>query len=242
MPQQLSCLANNAAKPFAKHFMNLGFGTEIIYSFVIILASLMIYFGTKELYELSSHKGIKYFRLAFLFFAIAYFFRSFIKFALVYFNTGAILDICPRTMGPLAGHLTLFIFMYFSTMAIFYLLYSVMWKKWNSNTNRLYLFHLLALALSTIILLSRNPLVHFLVNLVLLIFVILVVYIAHNEKKSKLKHNNLYTIYILLFIFWIINILNILIPKFFQTSKLFIYLASIGIFLTILYKVLKKTG
>ena len=202
----------------------------------------MIYFGTKELYELSSHKGIKYFRQAFLFFAIAYFFRSFIKFALVYFNERAILDICPRTIMPTINHITLFIFMYFSSMAIFYLLYSVMWKKWNGNPNKLYLFHLLAIALSIIMLVSRNPLVYLLVNIFLLGFVIMGVYISHNEKKSKLKHNNLYTIYILLFIFWIINILEILIPKYFQTSKLFIYLASIGVFLTILYKVLKKSG
>ena len=34
-------------------FMGIGFGTEIMYSFVIIICSLMIYFGTKELYELS---------------------------------------------------------------------------------------------------------------------------------------------------------------------------------------------
>ena len=65
---------------------DLGIGSEIIYSFVIIVCSLMIYFATKELYELSKHKGIKYFRLSFLFFAIAYFFRSFIKIVLFYFD------------------------------------------------------------------------------------------------------------------------------------------------------------
>ena len=51
-------------------------GTELIYSFVIIICSLMVYFGTKELYELSSYKGIKYFRQAFLFFAISANFSS----------------------------------------------------------------------------------------------------------------------------------------------------------------------
>jgi len=45
--------------------MNAGISGEIIYSFVIIVCSLMIYFGTKELYKLTSHKGIKYFRLSF---------------------------------------------------------------------------------------------------------------------------------------------------------------------------------
>ena len=50
--------------------ITLGIGAEIIYSFVIIVCSLMIYFGTREIYNLSSYKGIKYFRQAFLLFAI----------------------------------------------------------------------------------------------------------------------------------------------------------------------------
>ena len=63
----------------ARNLINPSFGTEIMYSFIIIMCSLIIYFSTREMYELSSYKGLKYFRLAFLFFAVAYFFRSFIQ-------------------------------------------------------------------------------------------------------------------------------------------------------------------
>ena len=224
------------------HLMNMGLGTELIYSFVIILCSLMIYFGTKELYELSSHKGIKYFRQAFLFFALAYFFRSFIKFVMVYFNVGAILDISPRTFGFAFGQITLFIFMYFSSMAIFYLLYSAMWKKWNGNSKKIYLFHLLAIILSFSILLSKNALAYLGINLFLFFIVLFIIYISHKNKKKKSKGHNLHVIYILLSFFWILNIIDILIPEFFQTFQLFIYVASLVIFLIILYKVLKKTG
>ena len=80
------------------HNLIQGIGTELIYSFVIIVSSLMIYYSTKEMYELSSYKGIKYFRQAFLLFAIAYFFKSFIKILLVYFGTSRILDINIRYM------------------------------------------------------------------------------------------------------------------------------------------------
>ena len=69
----------NNMEQFIGEFISLGMGAELIYSFVIILCSLLIYFETKELYELSSHKGIKYFRRSFLFFGIAYFVRYFIK-------------------------------------------------------------------------------------------------------------------------------------------------------------------
>ena len=128
--------------------MNLGIGTEIIYSFVIIVCSLMIYFGTKELYRLSSHEGIKYFRLSFLLFAFAYFFRSFIKIILFYFDKQEI-----RTILPLFGNLTLFIFVYFSVMAIFYLIYSVMHKRW-TRSYAIYLFHGIAIVISLIMTLS----------------------------------------------------------------------------------------
>ncbi len=214
-----------------------GFGAEILYSFIIIACSLMIYFGTKELYELSSHKGIKYFRLAFLFFAFAYFSRSFIKFIITSFDIKIISDISPRALGAVFGTITIFIFMYFSAMAIFYLLYSVMWKKWKSKT--IYNFHALALIMASATVILRTPLIYLAINLILLFFVTLTYYIS---RKQSHKKNSLHIIYILLFIFWTINILDILIPNFFQSVQLFIYLASSGVFLAILYKVLKKTG
>ncbi len=224
--------------PFIQELATVGLGTELIYSFVIIVCSLMIYLGTKQLYELSSHKGIKYFRETFLFFAIAYFFRSFIKFILLYFNIREIHEFSPIIFG----NATLMIFMYFSSLAIFYLLYSVMWKKWNGNSNKMYLFHVLAFIISLSIILSRNSLIYLGVNVLLFIIVLIAVYISYKDKKKKKRGHNLYAIYLLLSFFWILNIIDILIPKFFQALQLFIYTASMFIFLMILYKVLKKAG
>jgi len=224
-----------------RDLFGLGFGAELFYSFVIIVCSLMIYFGTKELYELSSYKGIKYFRQAFLFFAIAYFFRSFIKFVIAFFNIKGILEFSPVAFIA-GGSLTLFLFMYLSAMAIFYLLYSVMWKKLGGNSNRIYLFHGIALLMALVSVLSRNPLVYLSLNIFLLFIVIFVVYISSQNKKGKGKGHNLHVIYLLLSLFWILNIIDTLIPEFFRGFQFFIYLVSTGIFLLILYKVIKKTG
>lgn len=212
-------------------------GTEILYAFVIILCSLMIYFGTKKLYELSSHKGIKYFRLTFLFFALAYFFRSFIKIILIDSTLGISNQLSQIIFGPLI----FMIFMYFSAMSIFYLLYSVMWKKWDKNPNRIYLFHLLAAAIAITCTLFHNSLIHFLINIILFIFIIFVVTIAKKHSKKKKGFNTFY-IYVLLLAFWIINLLDLLIPSVFYGLQIFIYLASMSIFLAILYKVLKNIG
>jgi hypothetical protein len=227
-----------APPPFIQNLMALGTGTEVLYSFVIIVCSLMVYYGTRELYELSSYKGIKYFREAFLFFAIAYFFRSFIKLGLMYLDLDNVFSFSPRIFAPL----TMFIFIYFSSMAIFYLLYSVMWKKWNGSSKKIYLFHLLALIISFIVILTNNRFIQLAVNLFLLLFVLFIVYISYKDSKDKKKGYNLYVIYVLLSIFWILNIIDIIIPKFLETINLIIYLASTGIFLLILYRVIKKTG
>jgi hypothetical protein len=217
--------------------MQASLGIEVIYSFVIILCALLIYFGTKELYNLSSHKGIKYFRLAFLFFAISYFFRSLIKFVMLVFAPRQIMNFSPMLFGPIS----LFFFMYFSSMAVFYLLYSVLWKNFEENKNKIYLFHALATAISILSLLFNGLLSYLILNLFLLIFITIVFFISHRDVKKK-KKSNLYAIYVLLFIFWILNLLDILIPNIFQTFQIIIYLASITIFLLILYKVLRKVG
>ncbi|MBS3143773.1 hypothetical protein J4446_02780 [Candidatus Woesearchaeota archaeon] len=205
-----------------------GFETEMIYSFVIILCCLMIYFGTKNIYKLSSYKGINYFRSAFLFFAIALFFHSFIKFILFYFKFGRIIDFR-------FGAIPMFLFMYFSLISIFYLIYSIVWKKWRNI--RVFHFHIVALIISLISILFRTPDLYLLLNLLLFIFLVVIVYNLYKKSKNK----NLYLIYSLLLIFWILNIIDVMIPNFFQ-FQIIIYLASLTIFMAITYKVLKKIG
>jgi len=211
---------------------SVGFGTEVLYAFVIIAVSLIIYFSTREMYQLSKHKGIKYFRLAFLYFAIAYFFRTFILFIIRYLNIGRILDFSPRLFGPI----TMFIFMYASSMAILYLLYSLIHKKLGEN--KLILFHIIAIAISAVTVFTRNIGILLWIQILLMLLVIIIGYQSY--KKSD-KNKSLYIIYILLFIFWMLNILDIIIPDFFRLTKLFIYLVSVGLFLIILHKVSRKT-
>lgn len=208
-----------------------GLQLEIFYSFIIIACSLMIYFGTKKIYELTGHKGIKYFRLSFLFFAIAYFFRSFIKFIVIYFSSERILEIPPQIFGEI----TLMLFIYFSSMAVFYLLYSVIYKK--IKMKKAYL-HLVAIIFAIVVIVTINPFVYLIINLILLFILSLTVYLS----RSKSKKSNICADYILLFIFWALGTLDILIPTFLKTFQLIIYLSSSGIFLVILYKVLKRAG
>ena len=220
--------------------LSVGMGTEMIYSLVIILCSLGIYFGTKELYVLSSHKGIKYFREAFLFFAIAYFFRSFIKFVVMYFNVG-IFDFRPEGVGILVGPVSLFVFIYLSSMAIFYLYYSVSYEKYKNDKRIIYFFNLFSFILSVYVLIGGTNWAYLLVNFVLFAIALKTLDIAAKNKHNKSK-NSLYIVYLLLPLFLTFNIVDILVPDFFRAFQFLVYVVSIGIFMAIEYNVLRRTG
>lgn len=218
--------------------INLGIGSEIIYSFVIIFCSLMIFFGTREIYRLSSYKGLKYFRFAFLFFAIAYLVRLAIEFVVATFDVHEIFEIYPL----LLGYAALFVFMYFSTMSIFYLIYSVLWKNLKSSSKLIYTFHAIAVVISAAAIAFNKSVFYIGLNVALLLFTGVLVYLSSHNSKLKMKKNRFDKVYLLFIAFMILNIVSILVPVFFETLKLLLYLASLSIFFIVLYRVLKKSG
>ena len=224
--------------------INLGIGTEILYTFVIILCSLMIYFGTKELYDLSSHKGLKYFRQAFLFFALAYVFRFFTEFLVMSSEPGEIFS----TLLLVLEYASLFLFMYLSLISIFYLIYCVSWKKWGDNAKIIYAFHATAILIALATIFFRKEVFYIGLTFILLLFAAISVYFASRKSRFRrrqalrAKRNNFYGLYLLLIAFWLFNMFGILVPVFFSTLQLVIYIVSLGIFFAILYNVLKKSG
>ncbi len=216
-------------------FAQIGASSEILYSFVIIIFSLMIYLGTKEIYNLSSDKGIGYFRDAFLFFSVAYFLRAIIKLALINFN------LRPKNFEYffLIQEISILLFMFFSSIAIFSLLQGVLVKKFKSLNTSIYSY-LFAFLISFVVFFSKVKEVYFGINLFLLLIVLFVIFYSHNYSESK--DNLFYIVYILLSFFWILNILDTLIPQFLQNLQLLIYTLSTLTFSFIAYKVLRKVG
>lgn len=210
-------------------------GLDLIYSFVIIFVSLMIYFGTKELYELSNHKGIKYFRLAFLFFALAYAFRFLTQFLVLSLGM-------PRTFNTSLGAISaiaLMLFMYASTAAIFYLWASGHWKWFNKKTYAPMILHLIALALAFFVIATQHILLLLVIQLVLVFTLAMTTYRRDKKKKGA---RQTYVIHLLLGVFWALSILDLIVPNALFQMQIIIYLLSISLFLFLLYKVIKKTG
>ncbi|MDD5331426.1 MAG: hypothetical protein PHE43_01205 [Candidatus Nanoarchaeia archaeon] len=214
------------------------FQVEIIYSFILILSSLMIYAKTKEMYNLTADKGIKYFRESFLFFAIAFFSRFVIMFLFTLFGISKIFDFSSRIISLASSIL----FIYTSTIAIFYLFYSMTWKKWDENSKKVIYIHLITAIIVLLVILTRNGFVLFASQLILSLITLGIVFNRYlNSKNKKAMRGNL-IIYTLLFIFWTFNTIQLFVPAFLGTFKILVYLISIGAFLAIFYEVIKRTG
>jgi hypothetical protein len=195
----------------------------------------MIYFKTREIYDLTKYEGIKYFRITFLFFALAYIFRFLHIFSIlerITFDTDVLIHIF--RIFPFS----LVLNGYFSTLAILSLTYSIIWKKLHI-THVLLLFNVIAILISGIAFISRSPFLLILAQAVLLIFTIIMACYFYIRTK---KISPLFVLYILFILFWVVNQFALgpprLIPFEIQTAFQIISIAVIGI---IYYKVAKWT-
>lgn len=207
------------------------YGIELIYTSIVVLFCILIYYKTRESYTLTKYKGIKYFRNAFLFFGLAYLTRFILHLTML------------TTMGTdgfLARHevfpLMMLITSYLSTMAIFYITYSLIWKK-IKYSHFFLVANIVAITLSLIAFISRSPILTSLLQLVLLGFSLVVSYVNHNKGKGS---GNVRLLYLLVAIFWLIN-LFVLEPRHFipLEIKIPLQLLSLFVFVAIYYKVHK---
>jgi len=214
-------------------FEQFSFGTELLFTIVAVFFCFEIYRKTHDSYELSRHKGIRYFRDAFLFFGLSYLVRFL-------FNPimASVLDfdfVLPRGLMILLFLLPLG---YFSTAAIFYLIFSSVWKRFD-NKKMLMVGHGIAvlLPLASLLTGSRTILLYLQTALLLLAAVL-----SHFAPKGggikKLSQTRI--LYILISALWLINlwIVDRVRPSFFGVD-LFFQVVSIIVFIVIYYKVSK---
>lgn len=217
-----------AMHPF---FNPLIFTTELIYTLLAVVFCFVIYYKTKDLYDLTKHKGIQHFRNAFLFFGLAYISRFALQ-ILMLSNITMNLFMRMRLVHPFFLLFT----SYLSTMAIFYLVYSTIWKKIGNN-HFIILSNALAILLSAITFICRSPEIMAVFQFVLLIIALLISIFAP-EKSRRFSKNKI--LYFLVLVFWLFNIFIItpgrLIPF---EIKAVLYLLSLIAFFIIYHRVFK---
>src|SRR3989344_830716 len=183
-----------------RFFNPFDFGIDLLFTIIAVVSCFLIYFKTKESYELTKYEGIRYFRQAFLFFGLSYLFRF--ALSIVVFSRIAFDVFIPRTM-----FLPLFILLigYFSTTGIFYLIFGSIWHKFDSK--KLLIFgHGTAIILSIISFFTRSHLILIYLQCLLLIIAIVLNFIISRQgrKISRIK-----VLYALVAVLWLINLLII---------------------------------
>lgn len=171
--------------------------TEIAFTLIATILCFLIFFKTKESYNLTKHDGIRYFRDAFLLFGISYILRFILE---LIFISGVAFDfIIPREMfGPLfilgVG--------YVSTVGLWYLIFSSIWKSF-SRKSLMIVGHSTALVLSLISFFLHSHLIILYVQFILLIIGIVLIFTT-GTKNKKLSQTKI--LYILTAFLWLINL------------------------------------
>ena len=202
---------------------------EFAYFLAIFLLCISIYFQTRKMDSFSFHRGIRYFKNAFLYFSMIYLFR-FMVLDLKLLNGIIVpdLEIAIRSFG-------LFLVIYFSLLAIFSLISSFSWRKYEFiSDNRL---NLLSLFLSCVVFYLKLPSILLIVGFAIALFLILKAYDS-SRKKNRI-FSPLFIIYTLLLFFILFDLVPItqeLIPFEFRILG---YVGSILVFLYINIKVMK---
>jgi hypothetical protein len=202
---------------------------ETIFTVISLLFCFLIYFRTKESYELTKYKGLMYFRDAFLFFGFSYLLRFLFEFVPF---LRAVDFILPRSMFAILLILPLG---YFSTIGIFYLLFGLVWKNFK-NMHMLVFGHTTAILLSVVSFLTRSHMILLYLQCVLLVTAIILGFAAHIGKKvSGIK-----ILYVLVAGLWLINLLVIDSPRHLPPeAQIFFQFVSLAVFFIIYHKISK---
>jgi len=133
-------------------------------------------------------------------------------------------------------------FIYAGLTAGFFLIYSMVWKKFKNPEDIEKLLHPLALIISAIIVLFlfRTNYLLLLAGIYLIAAVLAFHYSRNGNKRDGAKE--LYAIYILLFLAWIANVVAFLIIKISLETGMTLYSISSILFLIMVYRVVNKTS
>jgi len=176
-------------------FVHYGPIIELVYTAVILLFCLMIYYKTKEIYDLTKHRGINAFRNAFLFFGLAYASRVLLHMIMIG-RVAFDFHLARKFLMPLS----LMIVGFLSTIAVFYLTYSTVWKK--IKIKHFMTFALIVAVIVSIVSFAYNT--HYIILVLQLVLLVFTLVMSFSKKKHKLSKIRI--LYLLLFAFWLLNL------------------------------------
>lgn len=211
---------------------------KFIYAVIIGLICFVIVIRTDRLFRLSFHQGIRYFRNAFFFYGLAFIMRYFFG-AAYFFVNNFIYDLI---MGG--------IFEFFIIMAGFFLLYSLIWKKFEIEKGsfsslfnlRIILFYALTLIIVLLDYLWQTYCFMFASQIILFIYASIISYANYKISEKKQGFLKMYFIVIILnLIAWLSNLAIATVFNWSQIGVINIYILNLIIFFLFLYGVISAT-
>jgi hypothetical protein len=212
---------------------------ELLYTLAISLICAVIVIKTDKFFRLSLYQGIRYFRNAFFFFGIGFIAR---------YIFGIFSDFNYSGYIPV----TKVIFEYFLIMGGFFLLYSLVWRKFEAQNEeypisslfnvKMGVFHVMALIIALLDNIWQTYYFMFTSQIAIFFSASIIAFINFKKNKRMYKFSKFYFLAMLLSLAaWTLNLLA---PLYFNWNlKILIYIGIINIifFLLFLYGVIKVT-
>lgn len=209
---------------------------KIFYALIIGIVCFFIVLKTDRLFRISLHQGIRYFRNAFLFYGLAFIIRYFIGAQYFY--------------GKNYSFIIKGAFEYLLIMAGFFLLYSLLWKKFEGSrsdysslfNSRIFLFYLMAFILVFLDYLWRTYYFMFFSQIILFLYASIISYLNYKKNGKKYRFLKFYFMAMMFSLAaWLLNSIAALYLEWNQGVLMGVYLLNIIIFLLFLYGVVKVT-
>jgi len=208
---------------------------EALYTLIITSICMIIFLKTDRFFRLSLHNGIRYFRNAFLFFGIGFL----VRYILGLFSDFSIAN----------ADIVKIIFEYFMIMAGFFLLYSLVWKKFASKNeyssifnSKITLFNIMAIVLALLDEVWQTYNFMFFSQIIIFSYISVISLINYLKKSEKFKFLKFYFIgMLLIFSAWILNFLAASVFHWHPLILINVGIINIIFFFLFLYGVIKAT-
>lgn len=203
---------------------------QSIYTFVVVLCCLIVYFRTLKLYKATGYDGIKYFFMAFLYYALGFITIFAYGWRILLGNLGksVVMNYIPILLE------------YFLIMGGFYITYSLLWKKFLDDTwiSRIILLHMIAIIIALADMFYTHAYLMFIMELVIGIYAAIIIYTNYMDNKSQ-KFTQFYFISMVCNVLgWLMYFAGYITNNDYPIMMLYTYIIIMLAFIFLLYGVL----
>ena len=211
---------------------------DVIYTVILFIACMIIAVKTWKFYQLSNHKGLKYFSATFFFMGISNILSLFIPLLSTIFKISP-RDLFIPFMGIPVAHFIHITLSFCMSIAVLSLLLSVIWKMFGKHSDQVFgLLFIISLLFTIPWMFIRSRPAFLLIHTIIIITAAILGLYKYFTKTKK-KRKSFYIVYFMLFLFWLVHTAGSFLIRFSWVSGLILYCLSLALISIILYRVIR---